>query len=152
VRSKPVNPIGKITLLPVLRPQHNMREIIKQLALLEDHLHQPVKRCRDCIRKHFLTIEGLAEECGSLCKPDAILPESRKIASTARVLQHAWEQDPTNPRMAEHIAAKLRKMRKTLMTRFSALDVKKLPTTESKAVASLVAKVKRPSAIKKVKK
>lgn len=136
-------------MLPVLRPQHNMRDIIKQLTLLEDHLHQPTKRCTDCIRKHFLTIEGLAEECGSLCKPDAILPESRKVASTVRVLQHAWEQQPKNAALAEHVASRLRWLRKGLMKRFSALAVNKLPTKETEAVNELLRKVRSKTAAKK---
>jgi hypothetical protein len=49
------------SLLPVLDPRFNMREICKQSVLLEDHLFQKEKRCHDCICKHFLTIEALAE-------------------------------------------------------------------------------------------
>lgn len=130
-------------LLPVLRPTQNMRDIIKQLALLEDHLYQPPKRCTDCIRKHFLTIEGLAEECATLCKPRAILPESRKIASTARVLHHAWEARRKDPVVAEHVAGKLRRLRKGLMRRFSALPLDKLPTAETRAVNTLLSKIRR---------
>ena len=126
-------------LLPVLRPTHNMRDIIKQLALLEDHLFQPQKRCVDCIRKHFLTIEGLAEECATLCKPRAVLPEANRIATGVRVLHHAWEQRRKDPAMALLVASKLRKLRKNLMKRFSALDVNKLPTRETNAVARLLA-------------
>lgn len=133
-------------LLPVLRPGQNMRDIIKQFAMLEDHLYQPQKRCKDCIRKHFLTIEGLAEECATLCKPRNILPESRKIASTARVLHHVWEQRPKDPKVAEFVAGKLRKVRKGLMTRFSALPINKLPSKETAQVnrmLALVASTKR---------
>jgi hypothetical protein len=53
-------------LLPVMDPRHNLREIAKQMLLLEDHLGQPRKRCEDCIRKHFAFIEALAEEGCSL--------------------------------------------------------------------------------------
>lgn len=52
-------------LMPVMDVRHNVREIAKQLILLEDHLTQPRKRCNDCIRKHFAFAEALAEEgCG----------------------------------------------------------------------------------------
>ena len=52
-------------LMPVMDVRHNVREIAKQLILLEDHLAQPRKRCDDCIRKHFAFVEALAEEgCG----------------------------------------------------------------------------------------
>jgi len=39
----------------------------KELTLLEDHLTQSSKRCPDCITKHFLKCEALAEEGMSLC-------------------------------------------------------------------------------------
>lgn len=118
----------------MLRPYQNMRDIIKQLALLEDHLFQPQKRCKDCIRKHFLTIEALAEECVTLCRPDAILPESRNVARKVRILHHAWEARPKDGSLAERTAAALRKVRKKLMTRFAALPLNKLPTAETNAV------------------
>lgn len=127
-------------LLPVLRPSQNMRDIIKQLALLEDHLYQPQKRCTDCIRKHFLTIEGLAEECATLCKPTAILPEARSVATSVRILHHAWEQRRKDPKLAEHVAGKLRKLRKGLMKRFSALPLNKLPSRETAAVNGVLAR------------
>lgn len=125
-------------LLPVLRPCQNMRDIIKQLALLEDHMYHPQKRCPDCIRKHFLTIEGLAEECSTLCKPRAILPESRSIATQSRILHHAWEARPKDVAVTEYIAGRLRKLRKCLMRSFSALPVDKLPTKETNAVNAIL--------------
>lgn len=56
----------KLSLLPIMHPLFNMREVCKQTALLEDHLNNERKRCMDCIRKHFLTIEALLEEAVSL--------------------------------------------------------------------------------------
>ena len=56
----------KPSLLPIMHPLFNMREVCKQSALLEDHLNNERKRCMDCIRKHFLTIEALLEEAVSL--------------------------------------------------------------------------------------
>lgn len=53
-------------LLPIMHPLYNLREVCKQMALLEDHLNNERKRCQDCIRKHFLTIEALFEEAISL--------------------------------------------------------------------------------------
>lgn len=138
VRRGATRKAGVRKLLPVLRPTQNMRDIIKQLALLEDHLYQPQKRCPDCIRKHFLTIEGLAEECATLCKPRAILPEARKVATTARVLHHAWEARNKDASVAEHVAGKLRRLRKGLMRTFAALPLNKLPTAETKAVVAVL--------------
>jgi hypothetical protein len=51
---------------PVSDPKYNMQQIIKQSILLEEHLTNKNKRCRDCIVKHFLHIIGLAEEAQML--------------------------------------------------------------------------------------
>lgn len=51
---------------PVSNPAYNMQQIIKQSILLEEHLTNKNKRCRDCITKHFLHIIGLAEEAQML--------------------------------------------------------------------------------------
>lgn len=51
---------------PVSDPKYNMQQIVKQSILLEEHLANKSKRCRDCITKHFLHIIGLAEEAQML--------------------------------------------------------------------------------------
>ena len=51
---------------PVSDPDYNMREIVKQSILLEEHLVEKNKRCTDCIAKHFLHIIALAEEAQCL--------------------------------------------------------------------------------------
>lgn len=53
-------------LLPIMNPLFNLREVSKQLILLEDHLFQDRRRCMDCITKHMLTIEGFLEEAITL--------------------------------------------------------------------------------------
>ena len=52
----------KSKLMPILEPTYNMREICKNMLLLEDHLFQREKRCKQCIKKHFLLIEAFSEE------------------------------------------------------------------------------------------
>lgn len=47
-------------------PHFNLREIVKQLVLLEDHLAQPPKFCADCILKHLFAVEAYAEEAVNL--------------------------------------------------------------------------------------
>ena len=51
---------------PVSNPAYNMQQIVKQSILLEEHITNKNKRCRDCITKHFLHIIGLAEEAQML--------------------------------------------------------------------------------------
>lgn len=47
---------------PVSDPSYNMKNIIKQSILLEEHIAEENKYCKDCIVKHFLHIIGLSEE------------------------------------------------------------------------------------------
>jgi hypothetical protein len=76
--------IDKVAGLDVHSPLHNMREIAKQALLLEDHLFNPSKFCEDCIQKHLLTIEALAEEAISLDAWDEYSDLHRMIADRAR--------------------------------------------------------------------
>lgn len=46
----------------IREPLHNLREMTKQLLCLEDHFASKDRRCHDCIRKHLLYAEALAEE------------------------------------------------------------------------------------------
>jgi len=77
-------------LLPIMNPLFNMREICKQSCLLEDHLNNVRKRCPDCIRKHFLTIEAFFEEAISLDKDLKYLDILEGQAQVLRDLQSIW--------------------------------------------------------------
>ena len=77
-------------LLPIMHPLYNLREICKQCALLEDHLNNPRKRCPDCIRKHFLTIEALFEEAVSLDTKGKWTGLTDGKAEEIRSLQEKW--------------------------------------------------------------
>lgn len=50
----------------LLQAHYSMRECVKQLVLLEDHLAHPNKQCPDCIHKHRLTAEAFADEACTL--------------------------------------------------------------------------------------
>ena len=56
------NICGNNNLYPIMDPRFNLREASKNMILLEDHLFHMGKRCKDCILKHCLTIEGFLEE------------------------------------------------------------------------------------------
>ena len=102
-------------LLPIMSPLFNLREICKQMSLLEDHLNNPRKRCSDCIRKHFLTIEALFEEAVSLdreLKYDELLTGKAQLI---RELQAKWiDCRETSHSHSRHlsIAQELRSVRK----------------------------------------
>ena len=105
----------KMGILPVMNPLFNLREICKQSALLEDHLNNPRKRCPDCIRKHFLTIEALYEEAISLDKKFEYDQYLDGKAQMMRDLQGDWldAKDTKKYHSAcETISQSLRKVRK----------------------------------------
>ena len=136
---------AKRTLLPVMRPSQNMREMIKQMIMLEDHLFQKCKRCPDCIRKHFLTIEGLAEECATLCKARnaSIADDAGRTSRDIRILHHAWEQKPGECAVARTVGSKVRALRKPLMAKYARLPLDKLPTDETAQVKRILSHAAR---------
>ena len=95
-------------------PRFNLRELVKQLILLEQHLLEKGKYCHDCIVKHLLTIEGLADEgqCldtyGKLC---ALFESLRKnaqrwcqmFARRVPVLTIGQEVRRVRKHMAQHV-------------------------------------------------
>lgn len=118
-------------LLDVFDPRHNMREMAKEMLLLEDHIAQPAKYCPDCIRKHLLRTEALAEEAVQLdvdgVHQDYLLPMPGQI----RNLQRAFlDNEAVSDRAASlkgrlALQQQVRSMRKALSKRsFSALAFK----------------------------
>jgi len=101
-------------LLPVLEPMYNMREMCKQIILLEDHLFQTRKRCEDCICKHFLTIEALAEEAVTLDKDKKYTKYLEQLPDRIRDLQHQYIKNSDD---IHEVAQGLRKIRKEMMTK-----------------------------------
>ena len=92
-------------------PVFNLREIAKQFILLEDHLAHPYKLCSDCVYKHLMTVEALAEEATALDSVGDVKKTSELMAETARV----WIErlaDKTDP---QTIAGEVRAMRKELV-------------------------------------
>lgn len=104
------NPEGT-DLLPILDPRHNLRECAKQMILLEDHLNNPRKLCQQCIKKHFLTIEALAEEGATLDKVGKYRDECNKLAENIRKCEKKYI-DGDEP---SEIAQDVRDIRKPVM-------------------------------------
>lgn len=102
-------------LLPIMSPLYNMREVCKHMSLLEDHLNNPRKRCHDCIRKHFLTIEAFFEEAVSLDKKFQYSEYLDGKAQAIRDLQGTWidcKDKKDHDREYLVISQELRAMRK----------------------------------------
>jgi hypothetical protein len=101
---------------PVSDPAYNMKQIIKQSILLEEHLSEPNKRCRDCIAKHFIHIQGLHEEALWLanenCSKYPMLVETTQFYNEQF---DEWLNAYDDNKNLLHIAGKLREVRKKLV-------------------------------------
>jgi len=97
--------------LTLMHPQFNLREIAKQMILLEDHLCHPYKHCPDCTRKHLLTIEAFAEEAVSLDQVGVYRTTAENIAVCARY----WMTDFHDHKPLPEIAQRVREVRKELV-------------------------------------
>ena len=101
---------------PVSDPRYNMQQIVKQSILLEEHLTNKNKRCRDCITKHFQHIIGLAEEAQMLatvnCNKYPLLIESVNIYND---LFNLWFKNRNDEAKIMEISDKLRIHRKKLI-------------------------------------
>jgi hypothetical protein len=93
-------------------PVFNLREIAKNMILLEDHLTHDYKYCPDCIRKHFLTIEALADEAISLNPTDKEMFD--KITALLKTIR-TWETLFANKVSPLLLASQIRTVRKALV-------------------------------------
>jgi hypothetical protein len=99
-------------LLPVHEVAFNLREIVKQMLLLEDHLFQDEKQCVECINKHFLTIEALAEEGISLDTDTKYKSVLHQVTIIVRDKQKEFSSSNCN---RNKVAQAIRDLRKELM-------------------------------------
>ena len=101
---------------PVSDPKYNMQQIVKQSILLEEHLTNKNKRCRDCITKHFQHIIGLAEEAqmlaSSKCSKYPLMNESVIVYNN---LFKEWMKNRNDESKILEISDKLRIHRKKLI-------------------------------------
>ena len=109
-------------LLPILETRFNLRECSKQMILLEDHLNNPQKRCRDCCKKHMLMIEALSEEGAGL---NGTLDEKHDCQTIAKNIRDIADQYQKGDAAAENgeddpleVAESVRKLRKSIMNKY----------------------------------
>jgi len=93
----------------IMDPLFNIREMVKQMVLLEDHLNIPAQFCPDCIGKHMLKIEALADEAVSLDGG-----ENEFILILPKVTQE-WNRAWLSGIEKTIVAQEIRKVRKKLM-------------------------------------
>jgi hypothetical protein len=114
-RSCSIKTCGTENLYPVLDPMFNMREVAKQCILLEDHLNNIKKRCNDCIRKHFLTVDGFLEESVSLEKDISKRGYYRNLHQEWVKLEKIYALNPLDSNNLDEVSQKIRSFRKPLV-------------------------------------
>jgi hypothetical protein len=103
---------------PVSDPAYNMRQIAKQSVLLEEHLAEDRKYCKDCIVKHFLHITGLAEEAVWLAgdlKGMARYPHLRESVAFYNREFETWRSAMDDEATRFSVLARLRDFRKGIV-------------------------------------
>jgi hypothetical protein len=106
---------GMSNLYPILDPRFNMRESAKQCLLLEDHLNNKKKRCTDCIRKHFLIIDGLLEEAISLEKDNSQRNYYRNLHISWVNIEKQYAKSPSDSNTIDDVSKLIRIFRKPLV-------------------------------------
>ena len=117
------NAMGKDAPLDkVFSPEFNMREIGKQMILLEDHLFNPYRRCTDCITKHSLMIEALIEEALTLDVDQAYIENMQNLLDNYRAISRELlrkvKSSSLDQPYANDCAQRIRKLRKPICTEF----------------------------------
>jgi hypothetical protein len=109
---------GVDNLYPILDPRFNMREAAKQCLLLEDHLNNVKKRCYDCIRKHFLLVDGLLEEAVGLEKDNRDRDYYRGLYVEWVKIEKQYSQNPINVDNLDDVSKRIRIFRKPLLEKY----------------------------------
>lgn len=106
------------SLYPIFNPAFNMREVAKQCLLLEDHLNNTQKRCLDCIKKHFLIIDGLLEEAISLEKDNITRKHYRSMHIEWVKMEKEYSLKSSDPDTIDNVSKKIRQFRKPLVENY----------------------------------
>ena len=106
---KKINHKCKKELLPILDVRFNIREAVKNMLLIEDHLLDKRRRCMDCCKKHMLLIESFLEEGITLDKKGKYVKSLEKNIKKIRKLQKLLLEGRKN---YFDIANEIKKMRK----------------------------------------
>ena len=101
----------------------NLKEVSKHLILLEDHLFQQGRRCKDCIIKHIYTIEAFLEEAITLDTTGENVKLIENVHSEFKniskeiidIINNTSQKDEDITPYIHSVAQKLRNIRKPLM-------------------------------------
>lgn len=101
---------------PVNDPDYNMKNIVKQSILLEEHLAERNKYCISCIVKHFLHIIGLAEEATWMAgRKLEMYPFLQESVAFYTKLFETWLNHKHDEKVKQEVLDELRNVRRQLI-------------------------------------
>ncbi len=113
--------------LSLVDPRFNLREVAKQLILLEDHLFHVNKHCLDCISKHSLSIEGFLEEAITLDSTGEHHAEILSVLAPFKQIMFPFIEKMKNKTAEESdfeaAANQMRQLRKPLAKKYSYYEI-----------------------------
>jgi len=92
-------------------PRFNLREIVKHLLLVEDHLMHQSRNCEECLTKHLLTVEALSEEAQTLDTTGEYSDLLDTVTEFSRGVQDSLLKKDATP---QELGQLVREARKTL--------------------------------------
>jgi hypothetical protein len=97
-------------------PGYNVREVIKNTVLIEQHLAEKRKYCKECLVKHFLLSIGLLEEAVwmAVCKTGKYPMLEESEAFYTNVFEE-WRQDMDGTQTRLDTLRKLRDWRQEMV-------------------------------------
>jgi hypothetical protein len=111
---------------PVNDPAYNIRNVITQTILLEEHLAEERKYCKSCIIKHYLHIQGLLMEAiwmaGHTIKEYPYLEDAEKMYTRNF---EKWHKHMNNKKIRLEVLDEIRAFRQKLIGAYFLNDQKK---------------------------
>lgn len=100
-------------------PVDNIKNVVKQTILLEEHIIEKNNVCHECIITHFLHCLGLLEEAIKIANKNVRkYPRLEEAFELYKELFEEWSKNKQNPESLQNISEKLRDMRKKLMEQY----------------------------------
>lgn len=104
---------------PVTEPAYNMKSVVMQSILLEEHMAEDKKYCKQCCVKHFLHIMALCEEALMMAGKDQdkypLMKESLMFYDKA---YNKWNDNKDDDKTRTAITTGLREWRKKIMEEY----------------------------------
>lgn len=101
---------------PVNDPDYNVKEVIKNTLLIEQHLAEDQKYCKECIVKHFLiSIAYLEEAIWMACKNCDKYPNLKESLTFYNQLFETWRKQMDDQQTRLNTLQELRTWRQQMI-------------------------------------